>query len=278
MPRAPDCDTNAAAPNGGIEGAKVALSDTAGSAFSTPMQFGPTMRMRWRCTISTSCRSAAAPASPTSLKPAEITTRPRTRLVPHCSATVGTCSAGTTITARSTGSGISRTDGYALIEWTLEALGLTGNAAPVKPYRSMGARISLPMVSGRRDAPMTATARGRRIGSRSGMAVKDAGGVSEHLRTSFEQAGRGAPAPFQPRVEQLSIGGAMIPDGDRRQGAQSGDVERECEPVAPRHQHIVRVFVLGDDRRCGHRWIEGSRPGQHVAQVAQGGELPPERS
>ena len=45
MPSAPDCDTNAAWPNGGIVGANVALSDTAGSAFRTPMQFGPTIRM-----------------------------------------------------------------------------------------------------------------------------------------------------------------------------------------------------------------------------------------
>lgn len=66
----------------------------------------------------------------------------------------------------------------------------------------------------------------------------------------------------------------MIPDGDRRQGAQSGDVEREREPIAPRYQHIVRVFVLGDHRRRRHRWIEGACPGQHVAQVSQGCEIP----
>jgi hypothetical protein len=43
---APDCETKAACPNGGIEGANVAFIEQAGSAFNTPMQFGPTIRMR----------------------------------------------------------------------------------------------------------------------------------------------------------------------------------------------------------------------------------------
>ena len=87
-----------------------------------------------------------------------------------------------------------------------------------------------------------------------------------------------APASFQPRVEQLTVGRAMIPDGDRRQGAQSGDVDREREAIAPRHQYIVCVLVLGDYRRCGHRWIEGACPGQHVAQVSHGCERVPQGS
>jgi hypothetical protein len=44
----------------------------------------------------------------------------------HSSATADTCSLGTTMTARSTGPGISFTDGKAEIEWIAAALGLTG--------------------------------------------------------------------------------------------------------------------------------------------------------
>ena len=54
---------------------------------------------------------AAAPSSPASAKPGEITTRPCTRLAAQCSTTWRTSSAGTAITARSMSSGTSSTDG-----------------------------------------------------------------------------------------------------------------------------------------------------------------------
>ncbi len=44
-PSAPDCDEKATLPKGGSAVAKVALSDTSGSALTTPRQLGPTMRM-----------------------------------------------------------------------------------------------------------------------------------------------------------------------------------------------------------------------------------------
>jgi hypothetical protein len=48
MPRAPDCDENATRPRVGANGANVAFMQIAGSVFTTPMQFGPTMRIPWR--------------------------------------------------------------------------------------------------------------------------------------------------------------------------------------------------------------------------------------
>jgi hypothetical protein len=75
------------------------------------MQFGPTMRIPAARTFSASARSRAAPSPPTSLKPAEITISPRTPLRMQSSTTPSTRRAGTTTTARSTGSGIAATLG-----------------------------------------------------------------------------------------------------------------------------------------------------------------------
>ena len=56
---------------------------TPGAVFTTPMQLGPTMRMPCARARRTSSRSASAPSGPVSAKPAEMTTRPRTRFVAH---------------------------------------------------------------------------------------------------------------------------------------------------------------------------------------------------
>jgi len=60
-----------------------------------------------------------------------MTTSAFTPLRPHASATAHTCCLGTTITAISTGSGISSTEAKARMEWTEDAPGFTGYTAPV---------------------------------------------------------------------------------------------------------------------------------------------------
>jgi hypothetical protein len=44
---------------------------------------------------------------------------------------------------------------------------------------------------------------------------------------------------------------AMIPHGDRRDGAESGRIEGEITLLGPLNDDIVSVFVLGQD--IGHR-------------------------
>ncbi len=56
---------------------------------------------------STSSLWRTAPSAPTSLNPAEITSSARVPAAAHSRATAATCSAGTAITARSTGLGTS---------------------------------------------------------------------------------------------------------------------------------------------------------------------------
>src|SRR5580698_6829759 len=69
IPRAPLCEYIPRLPVGGSTGAKVALSRIAGSVFSTPMQFGPTIRIPDCRTISKMRCWRARPAAETSAKP-----------------------------------------------------------------------------------------------------------------------------------------------------------------------------------------------------------------
>lgn len=60
----------------------------------------------------------------------------------------------------------------------------------------------------------------------------------------------------------------MVPDGDRRQGAQSGRIEIEPASGAVWDEDVVCVFVLRHDDRGYDRWSEPSSPLEQVAQRA----------
>ena len=110
-PIAPDWERNAMPPGLGKVRAKVASMRTPGSVFRRPMQFGPRSLIPWRRHAAASSRSAAAPASPISRKPAVMTHTPRTPFFAHASIVAATAFCGTAMTARSTGSGMERTSG-----------------------------------------------------------------------------------------------------------------------------------------------------------------------
>jgi hypothetical protein len=97
-------------PGRGHVGANVASSETAGSALRIPRQFGPTMRIPASRTTASTSSSRRRPASPTSRKPAVITTMPRTPCAAQSRAAWSTPSRGTVITARSTGPGTSASE------------------------------------------------------------------------------------------------------------------------------------------------------------------------
>ncbi len=78
MPSAPDWLDIATLPRGGYTGANVPFMETVLLVFSTPMQFGPTIRIPAARTFSSSFRSSSTPSPPTSENPAEITTSPLT--------------------------------------------------------------------------------------------------------------------------------------------------------------------------------------------------------
>ena len=110
MPRAPDWQKKPTRPRPGSTGARVALRLTWGSVFATPRAPGPTTRMPCALAAWTILRSASRPSSLRSLNPAETTTNAFTPFARQSSSTSSTPPAGTATTARSTGSGISRTE------------------------------------------------------------------------------------------------------------------------------------------------------------------------
>ena len=164
-PSAPDWQKNPTRPRPGASGAMVAFSRTAGSALTTPRQFGPTIRMPRDRAAATSSRSSSWPASSRSPKPPETTTTPRTPLRPHCSMTSDTPAAGTAITARSTSSGTSSTLGYARTPPMCRASGWTGYTGPANPYAIRLANTTCPIFAGSVLAPITATEPGDSIRS-----------------------------------------------------------------------------------------------------------------
>jgi hypothetical protein len=96
-------------PLSGMPAAKLALRALA--VLITPRQFGPTTRMPYRWAISITSRSNWRPSAPVSRKPAVIMMAAPTPFSPQSSITPATTLLGTTITARSTGSGTSVTRG-----------------------------------------------------------------------------------------------------------------------------------------------------------------------
>ena len=112
-PSAPLCVENATRPAGGNTGENVAFSSTLGSAFSSPMQLGPIMRMPASRTIVRSSASRARPSTPVSEKPALMTTSALTCFAIASWTTADTLAAGTAITARSMSPGTSVSRGYA---------------------------------------------------------------------------------------------------------------------------------------------------------------------
>jgi len=123
-------------------GAKVASIWISGWVLMTPMQFGPIIVMPYLVQRARSCSSRFRPRGPISRNPAVMTTRPFTPFFPHSSTATRAWSAGTTMTAKSTGCGTSRTLGYAGIPWTLFALGLMGKTGPWYSFTMRLCRIS----------------------------------------------------------------------------------------------------------------------------------------
>ncbi len=76
--------------------------------------------------------------------------------------TRGTTAAGTTMTARSTGSGMAAMEGNAFTPATLSASGFTGKTTPPNPPLTMLRKRTLPIDPAFRLAPTTATDRGAR--------------------------------------------------------------------------------------------------------------------
>ena len=76
----------------------------------SPMQLGPIKRIPWSAAILTHCASRSAPTGPASRKPPDTMMAALMPRRPHSASRSGTNPAGTSNTARSTGSGTSESE------------------------------------------------------------------------------------------------------------------------------------------------------------------------
>src|SRR5437016_3538995 len=95
--------------------------------------------------------------------------------------------------------------------------------------------------------------------------VKDTRGVAQNPIATLQAARRGFPAVRQSRVEQLAIRRLVTPDGDRRHGPQSGRVICQV-PALEGNQHVVSVFVLGENTLDVDRRTLDTRPVEHALE------------
>src|SRR2546422_9569475 len=95
--------------------------------------------------------------------------------------------------------------------------------------------------------------------------VKDTRGVAQNPIATLQAGRRGFPAARQPRVEQLAIRRLVTPDGDRRHGPQSGRVIYQV-PALEGNEHVVSVFVLGENTLDVDRRTLGTPPTEHALE------------
>src|SRR5208337_1724773 len=153
-PRAPLWLRKAILPGRAMALATVALRPVIG--LITPRLFGPRTRIRPRHASSMIRRSSAAPSTPLSLNPAEVTMAAWTPASTHSPIRSGTIVAGVATMARSIGSGTSPMRGWALIPRTLGRFGLTGKTVPPNGLLIRFHTRVRPMLPALSDAPMTA--------------------------------------------------------------------------------------------------------------------------
>lgn len=94
-------------------------------------------------------------------------------------------------------------------------------------------------------------------------------GVTEDAIALLESRRRRRPAARETAIEEIARRRLMIPHGDRRDRAHSRRVEHKDEPLAPRHDHIVGVFVLSDDLANGPRRLLCAQPLEDRTQRAE---------
>ena len=152
---APECEMKATSPGTGGGGARKVVS-SGRCVSSRPMQLGPMSRILSSRAMRPTSASSAAPSAPTSRKPPEAMTAARMPRAPQARSASSTMAAGTTMTARSTGSGMSTTLRYAERPISSPPRGFTRWMAPRYPDCVRLRATPKPSFTGSCEAPMTA--------------------------------------------------------------------------------------------------------------------------
>ena len=77
--------------------------------------------------------------------------------------------------------------------------------------------------------------------------IEDAGRVAQDLVTALQTTWRRFPSAREPLLQKLIGRGFMIPDDDRRHGAESGGVVDEVPAAFERDQDVMSVLILRED-------------------------------
>ena len=128
-----------------------------------PKLFGPIIFMPYFSPRAVNSASNLAPSSPTSLKPAVITTMFSTPTSPHSSTAVFTNTEGIVIIAKSTFPGTSLIFAYACFPKISPPFGFIGYISPSNPSLIRLSTIMYPTFPGVLEAPITATDSGLNI-------------------------------------------------------------------------------------------------------------------
>ncbi len=161
---APDCETKATLPFSGCTWPNEALSPLPGAI--RPRQLGPAIRNRRGRAASSIFRCSAQPSSPSSPKPAVMTTAAFVPRAPSAAMRPGTVCGGVATTARSGASGRLSTSGRNSTSPTRPPFGLTAQTGPSSPAPRRLFRSTLPTEPARALAPIRATERGANMRSR----------------------------------------------------------------------------------------------------------------
>jgi len=108
--------------------------------------------------------------------------------------------------------------------------------------------------------------------------MKQTGRVSQQALAVAQRARRGPPPAGDSAGEQFIGARAVIPDGDRRDFALSGRLKNQCQPVPPRRNHVVSVFVERDCFSQQDRRTPGAPPEDELLQRAEARQFAFERS
>jgi len=108
--------------------------------------------------------------------------------------------------------------------------------------------------------------------------MKQTGRVSQQALAVAQRARRGPPPAGDSAGEQFIGARAMVPHGDRRDFALSGRLQNQCQPVPPRRNHVVSVFVERDCFSQQHRRTPGAPPENELLQRAEARQFAFERS
>ena len=98
-----------------------------------------------------------------------------------------------------------------------------------------------------------------------------AAGITNDAIAAREMRWRRCPAMCDAPLEEL-LCRLVIPHGDRRDRTDSRRVEDEHEALGPRDNHVVRVFVLGDDVADDAGRLLNAKPLEHGSERAQATE------